>query len=52
MVQAYGDQVERLLQLAEEAAKDGKPDDVDRHVIAARRWLWKIAKSCTLMDVE
>jgi hypothetical protein len=47
-VDAYVDQVERLLTLADEAAAAGKNLDAESLIISAQRWLWKIAKSCAL----
>ena len=47
-IEAYADQVTRLLDLAESALRCQQEDDAERHVIDAQRWLWKIAKSCTL----
>ena len=47
-VDAYRDQAERLMAQAEEASDHGKDLDAEVLLISAERWLWKIAKSCTL----
>ena len=52
MVEAYVDQVERLLTLADEAITAGRIADAETLVVSAQRWLWKIAKSCALVGVH
>ena len=50
VVDAYLEQVQRLLSQAEEA--DGRTRDLDIELllISAERWLWKAAKTCSLYE--
>jgi hypothetical protein len=47
-VDAYVDQAERLLSLADEAYGKGSSADAEAFIISAQRWVWKIAKNCAL----
>ena len=49
-VDAYMEQAERLLTLADEALRTGSMADAEILMISAQRWVWKIAKNCALSE--